>query len=53
MMQIDLERAMIDLLYELNSRSILDIHLIDVMSKIFSLDVLELCEQEGITYLME
>lgn len=48
-----IKNAVINLLYDLHSFNKLDIHIVDAISRNFSMDAVELCDLHGITYNLE
>jgi hypothetical protein len=50
MNEAQIKEAVIELLYTLQERNFLDLYVLDTISRLFSIDTLELCEANGITY---
>jgi hypothetical protein len=46
----ELKKAIVDLLYDLHEGDHLNLWILDRISKIFSIDAVALCEENGITY---
>jgi len=50
MTEEQLKYAIVELLFDLHARNILDIYVLDSISRNFKVDAIELCESNGITY---
>lgn len=50
MTEDQIKTAVVELLFDLHARNVLDLYIIDSISRNFNVDAVELCDQNGITF---
>ena len=52
MSEQELNSAIIEFLYDLHARNVLNLYIINSISRNFKVNALEICENEGITFII-
>jgi hypothetical protein len=49
----ELKNAIVNLLYDLHSKNLLNLYIINSISQNFQIDAIDLCDNAGITYFID